>query len=314
MKKLVMTGMVLAMACGAQAATIYEKGDTKVDMKGDVQIQLRQKVGKNKDMYMDYDDLTVGFYAKHKNEMGITAFSHLKMDWKKQASGSAAGAVDEASVGVMYGPVKLHIGRIDWGSDSFYIDEAVEIGHDVIATPDVGGYETIQGVIDLTVAELVLSADLAVTEGDIDNSGVAEAFLVSNPDALAGLEIGVLYQSYQPETIAATTNSAAMKPNTVDTVGVRAKYSIAGVTVGADYTTNDDVDIMNGVVKVKLPASSSVAVGYSMESPNAGDDVGTWYANVQHKLNKYSKVFAEVGGNDEQGTDMGYVAGMQVKF
>jgi len=311
-----MTGMVLAMACGAQAATIYEKGDTKVDMKGDVQIQIRQKVGVDKDPYFDYDDLTVGFYAKHKNDAGMTGFSHLKMDWKKQAAGDAKAAVDEASVGVIYGPAKVHIGRIDWGSDSFYVDEAVEIGHDVIATPDVGGYESIQAVLDMDIAELVLSADIAVPEDGADNSSAAEIYIVTNPKKLAGLEFGALYQSYQPATVAADDDAGTpeMKPDSVDTVGARVAYSISKILVGADYTTNDDLDVMNAVVKAKLPASSSVAVGYSMESPDAGDDVGTWYANVKHKLNKYSTVFAEVGGNDEDGTDMGYLAGMKVKF
>lgn len=304
------------MACGVQAATVYDKDGTKVDVKGDAQIQIRQKIGQDQDPYFDYDDLTVGWYAKHKTEDGVTAFSHLKMDWKKQADGSSAGAVDEASVGVAYGPVKIHIGRIDWGSDSFYVDDAVEIGLDVIAAPEVAGYETIQAVIDLGMAELVLSGDLEVD----DNYSAAEAYLVSNPDALGGLELGLLFQTLDPDIIPAKEDedgnvvSAAVKPETVDTVGVRAVYSISKVKMGADYTTNDDIDVMNLALTVKVAKATSVAVGYSLESPDGDEDVGTWYANVKQKLNKYSTVFAEIGDNDEDGSDMGWLAGMQVKF
>jgi predicted porin len=305
MKKLVMTGLLAAMACGVQAATLYEKNGTKVDMKGDMQIQIRQKVGVDQDPYFDYDDLTVGFYAEHKNDAEVTAFSHLKMDWKKQADGSAKAAVDEASVGVAYGPVKVHIGRIDWGSDSFYACESIEIGADVIAAPEVAGYETIQAILDMGLADLVLSTDMEVE----DNSSVAEAFLVTNPKKFNGLKLGALFQSFQPET-----EAGEEKPDTVDTVGVCVGYSIGKISLGADYTTNDDMDVMNVCAKAKLPANSSIGVGYVMESPDEDDEVGTWYSNVKHSLNKYSTVFAEVGGNDEDNTDIGYLVGMKVKF
>lgn len=331
MKKVFMTGLVAVMMVGAaQAATVYEKDGTKVDIKGDVQIQLRQKVGVDKDPYVDYDDLTVGFYAKHKNDAGVTTFSHLKMDWKKQAAGEAKGAVDEASVGLSYGPVKAHIGRIDWGSDSFYVDEAIEIAHELIATPDVAGHETLQVITDLDMAELILSADMEVNEGDdasgltLANSGVMEAYLVTNPDKFAGLELGVLFQSYQPEEEAeegeavegedAVYTGSVISPDSVDTIGARIGYKIGNVTLGADYTSNDDLDVMNAVIKAKIVSSTSVAAGYALESPDEGDEVGTWYANVQHKFNKYSKVFAEIGDNDAENTDLGFVAGMQVKF
>lgn len=310
MKKLMMTGLVAAVACGAQAATVFENDTTKVDIKGDVQIQLRQKIGADEDIYFDYDDLTVGFYAKHTVD-DITTFSHLKMDWKGQADGSNDNAVDEASAGVIIGPVKAHLGRIDWGSDSFYTDYAVEIAHEVIAAPEVGGHETIQAIVDLAgMGELVLSGDLEVD----DNYSVLEAYAVTNPDEFAGLELGVLFQSYDPDMVAATSNSPAMKPDTVDTIGVRAAYSINKVSVGADYTTNDDKDVLNVGAKVKVAGAASVAAGYALESPDKGEDVGTWYANVQYKLNKYSKVFAELGDNDEDDSDMGFLAGMQVKF
>lgn len=319
MNKWVMTGVLAAMVCGsAQAATVYEKDGTKIDVKGDFQIQLRQKIGADEDPYFDYDDLTVGWYAKHKNEDGLTTFSHLKMDWKKQADGSAKAAVDEASIGIDYGMVKVHIGRIDWGSDDFYIDQSVEIGDDKIATPEVNGYETIQAIVDLGLAELVLSADLEVD----DNYSVAEAYVVTNPDKFGGLELGVLFQSFDPDIVPAVeadaaagiAGSPAVKPDTVDTVGVRAAYSIGKVGLGADFTTNDDKDVMNFAVKTKVTKAASIAAGYFLESPDGGEDVGTWYANVKQKLNKYTTVFAEVGDNDEDGSDLGYLAGMQVKF
>ncbi|MFW5871037.1 MAG: porin [Verrucomicrobiota bacterium] len=301
------------VSLGADAVTVFEKDRTKVDLKGDLQIQVRQKVGIDEDAYMDFDDLTAAFGAKHKSDNGVTSYGLLKMDWKKQASGDAKAGVDEGFVGLDFGKMAVEIGRLDWGSDSFYADQAVEIGNDLIATPKAGGYESIKAMADLGMAKLIVSGDLEVDE----NSSVAEAYLVTNPKELLGLELGFLYQSYTPATVPADeeAGTAAVEPDAIDTVGVRAMYKLNKVKLGADFTTNDDKDVAN--VSVGSPiagTATSVAAGMAMEMPDAGDDVNTWYANMKHKVNKITTVFAEVGGDDKDDTDLGYLAGMKVKF
>ncbi len=313
-QKSIVAGILVTVASlNVGAATVYEKDGTKVDFKGDLQIQLRQKVGVDQDLYMDYDDLSVSFGASHKNESGITAYGLLKMDWKGQASGDAKAAVDEGFIGLKYGPVAVEWGRLDWGSDKFETDQAIEIADGFVAHPTDKGVESIKAIIDLNLATLMLSTDLEVK----DNSSAAEAYLVTNPKKLAGLALGVLYQTYQPATIPADDDEGtpAIKPDSIDTVGVRAVYSISNIKLGADYTTNDEIDVANVSVGVKIPnTATSVAAGMAMEMPDAGDDVNTWYANVKHSVHKNATVFAEIGGNDADDTDLGYLAGMKVTF
>lgn len=319
MKKAMIMGILaIGTSFSATAATVYEKDGTKIDLKGDLQIQLYQKVGVDQDLKMDYDDLTVGFGAKHEMEDGRTVFGLLKMDWKKQAHGDPAAAVDEGFIGLDFGRMSIAIGRLDWGSDSFYVDEAVEIAHDVIAAPEVSGSDSLQARLDLNWAELILSGDIKVGDG----SSAGEAYLVTNPKAARGLELGVLFQTFDPEKVEAVEADEeagieaadAYYPDTIDTVGVRVGYTINKIAVGADFSSNDDLDITNLAICFPITRATKMGLGYSMESTDDGDDSNTWYANVKHKVHKNTTVFAEIGGNDEEGSDLGYLAGMQVKF
>ncbi|MFO8033059.1 MAG: hypothetical protein R6U22_10990, partial [Desulfohalobiaceae bacterium] len=70
----------------------------------------------------------------------------------------------------------------------------------------------------------------------------------------------------------------------------------------------------NAVAVIPVMESTKLTVGYGHESPDEGDNVNSWYANVKYSLSSNVKIFAEVGDNDKDNTDMGYLAGMQFKF
>jgi hypothetical protein len=50
--------------------------------------------------------------------------------------------------------------------------------------------------------------------------------------------------------------------------------------------------------------------------PETGDDVTEWYANVTYKFpsQKNVSVFAEIADTDEDDIEIGYLAGMRLKF
>jgi len=72
--------------------------------------------------------------------------------------------------------------------------------------------------------------------------------------------------------------------------------------------------VMNGMLAFPIIGATQGVVGYSLLSPDEGDDVGTWYANVRHHFSKSLNVFAEVGDDDKEDTDLGWLAGFQAKF
>ncbi|MFP4571967.1 MAG: porin [Desulfobacterales bacterium] len=300
------------------AVTVYDRGGTRLDLKGDIQIQPRQNIGDDEDLYVDYDDLTVAFSGKQDLEAGLSAFGVLKMDWKGQAHGDDDNAVDEAFAGLRYdgfdfGSLSASIGRLAWGSDSFEVEEAYEMNGGM-AFPESSGSDSMRVDVNSDFVNVALSGDLETDDWD---SSCAEAFVYTD---IKGLELGVLAQTYKE-------NSEA---DSVETLGARVTYDFGFVYAGADYSTSDggeyrekeggeireynDVDYLNLVAVVPVFDNTKCAFGYGQESPDEGDDINSWYANVTHKLSGNVSTFAEIGDTDEDDADMGYLAGFRFKF
>ncbi|MFP3999988.1 MAG: porin, partial [Desulfobacterales bacterium] len=83
---------------------------------------------------------------------------------------------------------------------------------------------------------------------------------------------------------------------------------------GGEILEYNDVDYLNLVAVVPVFDNTKCAFGYGQESPDEGDDINSWYANVTHKLSGNVSTFAEIGDTDEDDADMGYLAGFRFKF
>ncbi|MCF6280751.1 MAG: porin [Candidatus Polarisedimenticolaceae bacterium] len=87
----------------------------------------------------------------------------------------------------------------------------------------------------------------------------------------------------------------------------------------ADYSDIEDVSKQyNVAVVVPVAKSTKVALGLNTLDPDASgaDTVQEWYANVTYKFpaQKNVSLFAEIGDTDEDDVDMGYLAGLRIKF
>ncbi|MCF8095549.1 MAG: porin, partial [Desulfobacteraceae bacterium] len=126
-RSIVIVLVFLALSVTANAVTIFDKQGTALELNGDLQVQYRQKIGVDKEPYVDYDDLELGFHATHELDNGWTGFGVLVMDWKGQAQGDNDNAVDEAYVGLGFGPASFRFGRMYYGSDDFAVEKAYEM-------------------------------------------------------------------------------------------------------------------------------------------------------------------------------------------
>ncbi len=298
--------VVLALGLTANAATVYEENGTRLDLNGDLQIQLRQDIGDDEDLYVDYDDLTVKFSGKQDLDYGWTALGYLEMDWKKDVKGDGTDKpVDEAYVGVDFGPVMISGGLRDWGSnDYFEVEEAYEFDGGAAFPEDIGT-DTLRADASLGFINAVLSHELEVD----DDESATDVYVYTD---FKGIEAGLLYQTYKDNADA----------DSVETLGARIAYDFDFVYLGADYSTLDsgdnlnyeDVDHVNLVAVVPILDNTECAFGYGLESPDEGDDINSWYANITHKLSGNVSVLAEIGDTDEDDTDPGYVAGLRFKF
>lgn len=280
----------------AGAATLVDQDGLKLHLKGDLQVQLFQKPGVDRDLDVDYDDLELKFGAKYDLGNGTSAFGELDIDWKKQGDGSDDDVVDDAYVGLAFGAVSVALGRKPWGSDNMYSEQAIEMDGG-IAFADTAGSDTLQLSYAAGDIEAILSVD--IEEGE--DEAATDLYIGGK---LAGADVAVAFQSYE-----ATPDADA-----VDTVGVLAKFKAGPAKIGVDFSSNDNVDVVNLSAGMPVAAKTKAAVGVTQVSPDGGDEVLHWYLNATHKLHKQVSAFVEVGNSDEDDSDMGFLAGMRVKF
>jgi predicted porin len=87
--------------------------------------------------------------------------------------------------------------------------------------------------------------------------------------------------------------------------------------LAADFSTTEDVaDQYNLAAVIPVDKTTKVAVGMLNIKPETGDDVTEWYANVTYKFTsqKNVSVFAEIADSDEDDIEIGYLAGIRLKF
>lgn len=306
---------VSLVAGGAQAATIYQKDGFTYKLSGDLQIQLRQDNGADQDLDVEYDDLEIKNSVSYELNDNLKAFGELDFGFKDAADKKADPAIEEAYVGLQFYTVKVLMGLTDTAADGFGIYGGIESYGDDDAFDAKGNTKSddlimVKGSFDNF--NFVVSTEL---EGESEAS--AETDFASSVEARAdysvsGFTIGVGYQAVDMGDFAA---------DDIDIMGVSVSYSRDMFTVAADYSVADDgsndYSVINIGGSVKVDAFT-VGVGYKIEDDDAAvDEIAGYYANLQYKFPaaKNVKLFAEVGGTDEEDNDdLGYLAGLQVKF
>ncbi|MGB0468638.1 MAG: porin [Pontibacterium sp.] len=306
MKKLILAAAVAAVTTGSvNAATVYEGKGLKYDLKGDWQVQFRQKKGENKDSNIEFDDLELKNRVTYELSDGMKAFGQMDFGFKDAADDKQTGSdLEEAYLGMNFGQVSAQFGKMDFVTDSFGVEASVEEAEDdAFDFQKVSGGNVIRVDANFDNIYVGASTELEAKADSGNEDSSVDLFVVADLDVA---EVGAAYQSYED------SNS-----NSVDTWGVMASFDAGFATLAVDYSSADDkVDVYNLVASFKLDKTTKAAVGYNNTEENNADDVGTWYANVTYKFpaQKNVSVFAEIANSDEDNSDMGYLAGMRIKF
>jgi len=314
MKNLIAKSVLIAMAATAgtaQAATIYEGNGLTYKLKGDWQIQLRQKAGQDKELDVEFDDLELKNSIVYDLNNGLKAFGQLdySFDGAGNDSSKESGKLEEAYVGLDFGNVAVAVGRQNLAGDEFGVEAALEThtAQDRFEQVKDNGDDVIRVDADLNGVTLIASALLSA---ESSANGKGEAFDIFAATKLAGVELAAAYQTYSANTPGADDQN---------TWGVSAGYSFGKVALAADYSTTDtgsvDKDVTNLVAVFKLSPTTKTAVGV-VKSDEGSSDTTEWYANVQYSFpsQKNVSLFAEIADTDEANADVGYLAGMRIKF
>lgn len=294
----------VAMTSSAQAYQLVntEKG-LKIDLKGDYEIQLRKRIGENDNIEMEYDDLEIKLHASQKFGNGMRVFGAIETDFKREGDGGANSTLDQAWVGLDFGDFEIGLGKTDYATDNFSVEADYEMGPgDGFDQFQDAGDDLIFGNYKKGPFKLYFSTDIA--EGDDGTVKDESSVDLVAQYKFSGLDFALAYQDYK-----ADSNSES-----IDTIGARVKGKAGQFGYGLAYTTNDTRDQIDASLKYKLGGGLDGATGVSQISPDQGDDLVQYYSNIGYSFSKNTKVFAEIGGNDADNTEIGYLTGLRVRF
>jgi predicted porin len=297
----------------AQAATVYEGDGFKYDLKGDWQVQLRQKVGKDKKLDMEFDDLELKNRATYSLNDTLSAFGQLDYSFDKEANKGSAddadgGRLEEAYLGLAFKNIALRFGKQNYSSDEFSVEKAYEtvVADDIFDLKGDAGDDVIR--VDATFGNVFVSASTDLkAEGnpDSDENQSTDLFVSTS---IADLTLNAAYQRYK-----------ALGADAVSSWGVGAVYDAGFATFGADYgIMKNTAKVYNLVSTFAITSAVNAAIGLQNIDDNGSgiNDVTGWYANATYRFptQKNVSLFAEIGDTDEDGSSLGYLAGMQLKF
>ncbi|GAB0150908.1 MULTISPECIES: porin [Marinobacterium] len=308
MKKLLLAVAVSAAASSASAVTVYEGNGFTYKLNGDLQVQLRKEIGEDEHADIEFDDLELKNYVSYDLGNDMKAFGRVDFGFKDAAEDKQDGSkLEEAYLGLAFGNTSVSFGKQNFASDEFGIEEAYElktVNEDRFDGMSTDGDDTIRMDIELENVYLVASYEMDAEGEDSENGEYFDLFASTN---LGDLTLAAAYQNAKE----------AIGADSYDTWGISASYDAGFATFAADYSSTDDIaDLYNIAVSFPVASTTSMAIGMVNEDFDAGDDITEWYANVTYKFptQKNVSLFAEIADSDEDGADMGYLAGMRVKF
>jgi len=302
MKKTILATMLTSLfaATAAQSATVHDSDGLKLDVFGDIEVQYINDIDEEDGAIIHLDDADFGVEAGYDIGHGLTALGVISFT----GADNQTADLDDAYVGlssVDYGTLTVGkqvtiyddagIGNdFAFGLQSFYEQE--DNGEQVIKyTLDKGnvyggiayllnqdGQDDDFSVVDGKIGVRFGGADLTAFYGIEDNDGVKSKSL--NLEArykFGGVTLAAAYGSIDS-----------------DTVGDADNYSLAGIYDLGAY---------------------QFSAGWGISDADALDDkVNYYYVNTSYWFNHNAGVYAELGGNDDDDTELGYVVGMVVEF
>ncbi|OOF32374.1 porin [Salinivibrio proteolyticus] len=333
MKKTILAMAVPALlAAGSASASInlYDADGVKVDLSGAAEVQYFQDVGNDKDgmWRLDDGDLAVNTEVAVSPEMSVLAGMSFEFESEEALTENPTnGNVENKELFV--GFKSDSFGQITFGRQ-YLISDDIGITKDYeLSKVSFGVEETSHG--DQVAKYIYDNGTLyggvsTYQKSDGEDDGTAELSVV---DARLGYRVadfdvrGYYYKADDGSVKIGNATTATA----VDVTGYQFEVEYAGienVSLAASYG-NVQADAIGGANDVINTDAFSLAADYTMgnttfaagwdrQDPEKGDNVNGYYANVTYALHSNAKVYAEIGDTNADNADLGYVAGMEVKF
>ncbi len=327
MKKTLIALSVLVAAGSVNAATtVYENDGYKVGVHGEIAIHYEQAEGTDEDAAILIDDADFGFDVESAINEDMAVIASIDVKGGEDAADAETFEFDDVWVGVKTGAVTAKVGKQvtiidDFGlsnDQAFGLNTAEDLAFDAFTAKET---EVVR--VNYDSGEMFYGAFDAVLKSDGDDTTDDEG---TQYDLNAGVRFGdadiALTYSDSNEIAGADIDGTF--------IGVKGAYTLGDVVLSAVYTNADveDYDITSyganiqytmdkfgfnfGMVNTNL---NDEAEAYAVANGEAyNEDYSEYYANVTYAVAKNATVFFEVQDSDVEDMDMGYAAGLKVKF
>ena len=304
-KKIIALAVALAASCAANAGTIYEKNDTEVKLKGEIDAYLSSQSSEAADgTETDYDadiDLwaKIQLDAKHQLNEDASVFGSFELE---NGNGFGPGddqenevKTDDLYLGAMFNDsFGFAVGEIgDFGDslDAITIDNTNEgYGYmDDFATSFESKGHAISFKFDADGLKLI--GDMYMAEDEDTDA----AYGVSASYTAAGVSVGASYQDHGNRDGYTSTNNGDN-----DIYGFKAGYAANGFSVAAHYVVeqinSEDYEAIGLAADYEMGAARLYVSGFTSEKDNASaseDDMTALTVGAEYGFSKNLIGFVE---------------------
>jgi len=326
MKKTLVALSVLMAATSAQAIELYNQDGVTVDLKGDVEVRYKKKIGNDETTKQEIDDADFGFDTRYavNDDLQVGAYLEFSGDNSDRAN-------DKTGVGNVYvGFYHTNFGDLKIGKLDTQLDDA-GIGSDYLfgvssffKDADFGGEEAVRydydngsfyaglGLIqdkhagkaigkdghyfDAKIGYRVADFDFTAFYGDAELKGTKTEDNVTTTlnadESLLALE--ARYAGVENLNLELGYYTVENKPKS------GTKSDTDTIAFAADYTWNKTT-FAGGIAKIDKSVASE-------------EDYTEWFLNAGYALAPNTTVYVEIGDNDKNNTDLGYGVGIKASF
>lgn len=308
-KKLLISLLTTGLINNANAIDLYNNGEgfTYI-LEGDFQIQLRKDVEQALDLNIEFDDLELENRVNYQINQTTSAFGQLSVDYADAAEGKDEYGVElsEAYIGMAFNSMSITLGMQDYATDDFGIDEAYEMYTDSSAFDEQGtdGDDVIR--FDITTPLIILSLSTELPSKGAESEG-GKSFDVLASASYQGVELVTAYQ----------TKAENIGDEMVESYGVSLAYDAGIATIAGDYSQIVKGNtIYNLATSFKAQDDFNLRLGYVGITSQNDEKSHEYYANITYQFptQKNVRLFAEIEKTDNDVLELGYLAGIRLKF
>lgn len=316
MKKTILAATMAALfASTTQAATVYEKEGITVDIFGDTEIVYINSLDENESDEISIDDADFGFELGYALSDDITLTGLVEF-----GASSGTSELSDAYVGVTSNKWgRLTVGKQTTLYDDSGIGNDYQFGFSNFYEQDASGAQVIKYKVDKGMYYGGIAYLMNSESGQTDGT---EGFDGNIGVRVADFDLTVFYADMKTAADHDSTNvNVELRYQLNEKLQLSAAYArtdadlVEADPLGITHAEWGDTDIYGLTAVYQANSKLAFAAGWAyMDSEAAPDLENQYYVNTSYAFNDYIEVYAELGGNDGDDTELGYATGMIVAF